>query len=166
MSDDINIEEESQEPGDKLKKLKEKLKKCQKEKEEYLDGWQRAKADFINSRKEEEKRREELVKFSNFMLISEILPVFDSFDLAFSGKEENEKSSKGFLFIKSQLEDILKKYGLEVIKALGEKFNPELHESVGEVESDKESGIVIEEVQKGYMLNGRVLRAAKVKISK
>ncbi len=159
---------------EKIKKLREKLKKYQEERDEYLAGWQRAKADFINSRKDEEKRREEFLKFSNRLIISDTLTVLDSFDLAFAHceslkefqKEETEKLLKGFYLIKAQLNDILKKYGLSVIKSMGEKFNPELHEAVAEIESDKESGTIIEEIQKGYKLQGKVLRAAKVKIAK
>lgn len=161
MTDDIKIEEEGEELNDKLKKLKGKLKKCQKEKEEYLAGWQRAKADFINSRKENEQRQKEFAKFANGLLISELLTVLDSFDLA----TKNSKD-KGFALIKSQLKDILKRYELEEIKTTGEEFNPEFHEAIEEVESEKESGIIIEEIQKGYTLHSKVIRASKVKISK
>ncbi len=173
---DIKIEEDSEELSfeERLKKLREKMKKCQGERDEYLAGWQRAKADFINARKDEEKHREEFLKFSNQMIIADILSVLDSFDLALSHygsreklqKEETEKFLKGFYLIQAQLNDILKKYGLSVIKSAGEKFNPEFHEAIAEIESDKESGIIIEEVQKGYILNNKVLRATKVKIAK
>lgn len=164
--EEIVVEEAIDENGeisikDKLDRIKEELKKCQKERDDYLAGWQRAKADFINARKDEEKRREEFLKFSNQLIIADILAVLDSFDLALSHYE-----SKGFYLIQAQLNDILKKYGLSVIKSAGEKFNPEFHEAVAEIESDKESGTIIEEVQKGYTLNGKVLRAAKVKIAK
>lgn len=165
MSDDIKIEKEEDANNNvdsKVKKLREGLKKCKKEKEEYLDGWQRAKADFINARKEDEKKQEKLVKFSNQFLLTDILPVLDSFELAFKDSEKD----KGFYLIKSQLEDALKKYGLEIIKTESEKFNPEFHESVAEVESKEESGTVLEVVQIGYMLHGKVLRPARVKISK
>lgn len=165
--EDIKIEEESFDDTQdkniesKIKKIKDKLKKCQKEKEEYLNGWQRAKADFINARKEEEKKREEFIKFSNQMLMTDILPVLDSFELAI----ENSKD-KGFTLIRSQLSDVLEKYGIEEIKSEQEKFNPNLHEVIEEVESEQESGIIIESVQKGYKLNNKTLRPAKVKISK
>jgi len=162
--DDIKIENEegADNKERKLKKLKEQLKKYKKEKEEYLDGWQRTKADFINARKDEEKRQEKLIKLSNQFLLTDILPVLDSFELAFKDTGKN----KGFYLIKSQLESVLKKYGLEAIKAEGEKFDTRLHESVAEVESDKESGTIVEEMQKGYLLHGDVLRAARVKIAK
>jgi len=157
--DDITIEEEGS-PQDERKRLREKLKKCKKEKEEYLAGWQRAKADFINFKKDLEKQQTEFAKFSNTILISELLLVLDSFDLAL--KNDNDKD---FHLIKCQLKDILKKYGLEEIKSVGEKFNPKLHEAIEKVKSDKETNSVVEEIQKGYTLHERVLRASKVKIS-
>lgn len=168
-NEEIIVEETIDEEGDssfqeKIKKFQEKLKKCQELKEEYLDGWQRAKADLINARKDDERRNQEFLKFANAALIFEILPILDSFDLAFAN--ENSKFSKGIFLIKMQLEDVLKKYGLEVIKSVGEKFNLQLHEVIQEVESEKEEGIITEEIQKGYLLNGKVLRPARVKINK
>ncbi len=150
---------------EKVKEIKEKLKKCQELKEEYLNGWQRVKADLINARKDDERRNQDFAKFANFMLISDILPILDSFNLALEN-EKDSKFSKGVLLIKMQLEDILGKYGFSSIKSAGEKINLQLHEIVGEVESEKEEGIVIEEIQKGYLLNGRVIRPARVRVSK
>lgn len=168
MQEDIKIESEGQEQNfeDKLKKLKEKLKKCQEEKDEYLNGWQRAKADFINYKKGEEKKRVEFVKFANSLLASDILLVLDSFELAMKNIENPTKTEEGFCLIKEQLSDILKKYGLTEIKTLNEKFNPQFHEAIEEAESEKESGFIIEEMQKGYLLHGQILRVAKVKIAK
>jgi len=157
------------------------LQKCQRERDEYLAGWQRAKADFLNYQKDERKRLEEFLKFCESGLISDLLPVLDSFDLALrqaqgeAASARGDNQLKGFWLIKSQLDDILKKRGLEPIKSLGEKFNPELHEAVASVDSTPSTGsgqasqsadTIIEEIQKGYLLNGRVLRPSKVKIIK
>lgn len=160
--------EEGEEPQfqEKIKQLQEKLKKCQELKDEYLLGWQRAKADLINARKEDERRNQEFVRFAAAALISEILPVLDSFDLACVEAEKDSKFSKGLFLIKMQLKDILRKFGLEEIKSLDEKPNLQFHEIVGELESDKEEGVIIEEFQKGYLLNGKVIRPARVKVSK
>ncbi len=168
--EEIIIEQTNDEGGEaqfqeKIKQLQEKLKKCQELREEYLAGWQRAKADLINARKDDEKRNLEFAKFANSVLISEILPVLDSFDLAFT-EEKDSKFAKGIFLIKMQLEDVLRKYGLEPIKSVGEKCNLQLHETVEEVKSEKEEGIITEEIQKGYLLHGKVLRPARVKISK
>ena len=162
---DENIEEADSSFQEKLEKFKEKLKKCQELKEEYLNGWQRAKADLINARKDDERRNQDFAKFANFMLISDVLPILDSFNLALES-EKDSQFSKGVFLIKMQLEDILGKYGFSPIKSIGEKTNLQLHEIVGEVESEKEEGIIVEEIQKGYLLNGRVIRPARVKISK
>lgn len=129
-------------------------------------GGKRAKADLINARKEDEKHNQEFLKFANAVLICDIVSVLDSFDLACVSEEKDSKFIKGISLIKLQLENVLKKYGLEPIKSIGEKFNLQFHEIVGEEESEKEEGIIIEELQKGYMLYGKVLRPAKVKVSK
>ncbi len=169
--EEITIEEETGEENpsfsDKFKKLEEKLKKCQELKEEYLNGWQRAKADLINARKDDERRNREFMKFANSTLIYDILPVLDSFNLAFlAAAKQDSKFSKGILLIKMQLENTLEKYGLEPIRSVDEKANLQMHEIIGEIESEKEEGIIIEEIQKGYLLHGKLIRPAKVKVSK
>ncbi len=170
--EEITIEETVDEGGnldfhEKLKQLQEKLKKCQEFKEEYLNGWQRAKADLINARKDDERRNQEFLKFANSVLISDILPVLDSFDLAFSAvADQDSKFSKGILLIKMQLENTVEKYGLEQNRSVGEKANLQMHEIIGEIESEKEEGIIVEEIQKGYLLHGKLIRPAKVKVSK
>ncbi len=154
------IPEQDDEAADKIKKIKEKLKKCQKEKEEYLAGWQRAKADLINYKREQEQKISDYYKFANEGLVLEILLVLDSFEEAIKHSRD-----EGIKQLYNQFLGILKSNGLEEIKALGEKFNPEFHESIGGVKSDEKSGIVVEEAQKGYKLHGKVLRPSKVKIS-
>ena len=150
----------------KITKTKEDLKNCETEKKEYLAGWQRAKADFINYRKDEGKRFQEMAVFVAAGLVQEILPVLDSFNLALSHNLASE-AEKGILLIRSQLEDILKKRGLEQIKVVsGEDFNPEKHESIGEAESDLPEGKIVEEIQRGYLFQGKVLRPARVKLAK
>lgn len=144
----------------KLKRIKKQLKSCDKERAEYLAGWQRAKADLINYKKDQEQKNSEIFKFANENLILEILPVLDSFEEALKHSKD-----EGIKQIKNQLIEILKKNGLEEIKVVGEKFNPSLHESVGEIKGKKQ-GVVIEEVQKGYKLSGKVIRPSKVKVGK
>ena len=141
--------------------------KCLKEKDEYLDGWKRAKAELINYKKDEAKRFEAIIKFSNEALIKEIIKVLDSFDLALNSLEKEGKAEKGIYLIRAQLEDILKQNGLErIIVGIGQQFDPAFYEVVASVESDKESGIIIEEVEKGYFLNGKLIKPARVKVVK
>lgn len=146
------------------------MEKCEKEKQEYLAGWQRSRADFLNYKKEEMERIGEVLKCATKELILKVLPILDSFELAEKNLTDESKKNeyiKGVLNIKEQIQDLLEKQGVEAIHTAGESFDPGLHEAVEEVEAgDREAGAVIEEIQKGYMMNGRVLRPAKVKIAK
>lgn len=151
---------------------KEKLniEELEKQKNEYLAGWQRARADLLNYKKEEMERIGELVGYATEELILKMLPILDNFEIAENKLPENlkeDKSVKGVLQIKNQILDFLKSQGVEEIKSAGEKFDPNLHEVVEEMEQkEQESGIIIYEVQKGYKINGRLLRPPKVKIVK
>ena len=147
--------------------MEDKLKKCQQQREEYLAGWQRSRADFLNYKKEEVKRVAELLKAANQEMILKGLPILDSFEKAAKEipPDKKDKYIEGFLQIQKQLQDILKNEGVEEIKTLGEKFDPCFHEVVEGVEGQT-SGIIVEEIQKGYKLNGQVIRPAKVKVNK
>jgi molecular chaperone GrpE len=164
-----------------LEELKKKLDECQKLKDEYLAGWQRERADFLNYKKEEMGRIGELLKYAGTELILKLLPILDNFELAarqnfpsenLSGQEKEKinRVIEGFLQIKKQVLDFLKSLGIEPIDCLGKKFDPNFHEVVEEVapaeDSAGKSGIIIEEIQKGYKFQSKVLRPAKVKISK
>ncbi len=151
-------------PSNEFKGLIEKTKKdCA----DYLAGWQRAKADFINHRKDEAQRFEEMIKFSNESLVRDLIGPIDSFDLGLAALEKKGEVEKGIYMIKSQLEDILKKYGLEKISVKpGDKFNPSVAESLGEEESEEPPQTVAEEIESGYRLNGKIIRPARVKLSK
>ncbi|MDP3995991.1 MAG: nucleotide exchange factor GrpE [bacterium] len=148
----------------------QELEECKKQKEEYLAGWQRARADLLNYKKEEIERMSEILKSAGQESVLKILPILDSFEAAERAIPESLKEDgnfKGFLMIKIQIQDFLKNQGLEEIKSVGEIFDPNLHEVVGQVEiKGKESGVIAEEVQKGYKVNGRLLRPVKVKVVK
>ena len=150
--------------------LKKKLEECQQLRDEYLAGWQRARADFLNYKKGGVEKLGEILKYANENLILKILPILDNFDKAEKEIPDNKKNDKflaGVLQIKTQFQDFLKNQGVEKIKTIGEKFDSNFQEVVEEVEKKGvESGIVLEEVQKGYKLHGKVIRPAKVKISK
>jgi molecular chaperone GrpE len=166
MNDELQKNEAGEEKNDKPEN---ELTKCQKERDEYLDGWKRAKADLINYKKDEAKRFESVIKFSNEALVKEMISVLDSFDLALASMESDgdKKSQKGLYLIRQQLEDILRQNGLEkIIISVGEQFNPALHEAIASVESDKPSGTIIEEVERGYTLYEKLIRPARVKVSK
>ncbi|MBI2108615.1 MAG: nucleotide exchange factor GrpE [Parcubacteria group bacterium] len=172
--DDIDIVETDDEGTEvnKVKKLKEKLQKCLEERKEYLDGWQRMKADSINLKKEEEKKRKELAGFVKEDMLEQLLPVLDSFELAFNNKEAwervDENWRKGVEYIHSQLCTVLKNYGLETIEPKDMMFDPHVHTSIGTVDTKNKNmeGMVIQVIQKGYVIEGRVIRTAQVKVGK
>ena len=143
------------------------VEKLQKERDEYLAGWQRARADFLNYKKEEVERLAKTIQFANEDLISDLLYVLDSFSLMESSLQ-NKEDLKPFLLIRSQLENALKVRGLEKIKTQkGEDFNPEVHEAV-EAGGDSDAGPhkILEVIADGYRLNNKLIRPAKVKVSK
>lgn len=143
------------------------LEQAKKERDEYLNGWKRAKADLINYQKDETKRFEEVVKFANISIVRDIINVLDSFDLAISTLEKQGPVERGIYMIRAQLEDALKKHGLErMAVSAGQPFDPNLHETIGEIESSQSLGTIVEEIEHGYFLNGKIVRPARVKISK
>ncbi|MDP3015254.1 MAG: nucleotide exchange factor GrpE [bacterium] len=164
------IEEHQEDKNQKEKEVEtDESTRCQKERDEYLDGWKRAKADLLNYKKDEAKRFEMMIKFANESLVKELINVLDSFDLALIslGNDGDRKIQKGLYLIRHQLEDALKQQGLErVIVSVGQPFDPALQEAIASVESDKPSGIIIEEVERGYLLNGKLVRPARVKVAK
>ena len=137
---------------------------------EYLAGWQRERADFINYKKEEVERIKAWLEYAAAETNLKILSVLDSFHLAEKSLPDDLKSNeyvKGLLQIKSPLEGFLKEQGISEIKSVGEKFDPFWHEAVEQVsQPEKESDTIVEEIRKGYTINGKLLRPAKVKINK
>ena len=166
--DDSVIAEESM--GEMIKKLRERLKKSDAEKQEYLTGWQRAKADMVNARKRDDEERKEFMKFASGRLIEDLLPVLESFDMAMGNKETWEKADKnwriGVEYIYSQLNKALLDNGLEEINPINEKFDHAKHEAASyePVTDEKLDHSIITVIQKGYSLNGKVLKVPKVKV--
>ncbi|MCR4334806.1 MAG: nucleotide exchange factor GrpE [Patescibacteria group bacterium] len=166
--DDSVIAEES--AKDTITNLKEKLKKAVEEKQQHLTELQRAKADFVNMRKRDEELRIDTFKFANENLIIEIIPVLDSFEIAMANKEMWEKVDKnwriGVEHIYSQLKTILVNNNLLEINPLGEKFNPMRDEAIEFeiVDDESKNDIITKVIQKGYSLNGKIIKSPKVKI--
>jgi molecular chaperone GrpE len=142
----------------------EELEKLQAQSAEYLAGWQRAKADYINFKKETEEKQKMLFEFANATLLMEFLPIYDNLKkaLALAGEEKNNWL-EGIKQIKKQFEDLLKDHGIEEIKTVGQKFNPEFHEAVSrEKKEGQETDAIISESSTGYLMKGKVLVPAKV----
>jgi len=156
--DDYVIAEEHQ--GETINKLKGKLKEAEGKAKEYLDGWQRAQADFVNIRKRDEEAKQEFLKFAKSDIIEQLMPALDSLELSLPhGNKELEVVYK-------QLLSILKSNGLEELNPAGEIFDPSKHEAISTVEvgAEEEDHKVIEVVQKGYILHGKIIRPAKVRV--
>ncbi len=166
--DDSVVSEEH--AGDTIKKLREKLKIAEKEKIEYLTSLQRERADFVNFKKQQESEKKDLIKFASERLVDDLIPVMQNFDMAFANKEAWEKVDKnwrtGVEYIYNHLKQTLEGNGLTEINPLNEKFDIMRDEALEHVpvESKDKDGIVIEVVQKGYKLNGKVIRPARVKV--
>lgn len=138
--------------------------------QEYLAGWQRAKADYVNLKKETDQKQLELIKFANMELIKELLPLVDYFKHAFKAVPESDRGSnwlEGIRHIQSRLEQILAYHGVKEMEVVGEKFDPNFHDAIGEIEnSGYESGLIAEEVRTGFMWHDKVLQPARVKVAK
>lgn len=163
-------QEEIKNKPDEKEELRGRLEECERQRAEYLAGWQRARADFMNYKKEEMKRVSEFIEYAKEEFLLHILLFLDSFALAekrISDHIKNDENIRGFLQVGVQMKDFLKKHDVQEIKVLGEKFDPNFHEAVEEeYREGVESGIILEEIQKGYTIQGRLLRPAKVKVAK
>ena len=158
----LEIKEKEQEK----KKAEHKKKLTDKEKiAELTETLQRLQAEFENYKKRVDKEKSEFVKYAKAELIQRLLPTLDTFEIALKSTKDNEKFVKGMEMVYAQFVSTLQSEGLKPIEVVGKKFDPYLHEVMLKERSDKDEGIVLEELQKGYMLNDRVLRHSKVKIS-
>jgi molecular chaperone GrpE len=157
--------------NNELKKLQKDLEDSKAKCEEYLNGWKRERADFINFKKDEMERIGQLAKYANEEIILKILPILDNIYLAESHVPEELKNHKwieGFNQIKNQLKDFLQKEGIDPIDSVGKQFDPNTMESIGEISNSQFPipNTVVEETQRGYTMHGKLIRPAKVKISK
>jgi molecular chaperone GrpE len=154
----------------------EELEKLKKQTEEYLNNWKRERADFLNYKKEESKRIEVLIKFANEAFVIELLDRIEPLEIAIKSIPEqikNEKNAKewldGLRQIVNKFEDMLEKFGVARIETEGEKFDPSIHEAVSvETRGDGsgEESEKIEELRPGYVMNGKVIRPARIKLIK
>lgn len=175
--DDIIIEEEFSEDSHvgedyqkKIKSLKEKLEKCQSEKEEYLSGWQRAQADFINYKKQNDSVFAQAKESSTISIVESLLPILDSFEMALAGNfdESFKKWLTGFEYVHQQFKRVLEEYGVLEINPINQVFSPEEHEALEEISTDDEGldHTVAQVILKGYKTPSRIIRAASVKVYK
>ena len=150
---------------DEKEELKKQIEDKNKQIDELTDTLKRLQAEFENYKKWNTKEKSEFIKYAHANLIAQMLPVLDSFEIALKNTSDKEKFVEGIKIIYAQLRSMLEAEGLKPIKAVGEKFDPYKHEVLMKQESDKPEDTILEEFQKGYMLNDRVIRHSKVKIS-
>jgi len=144
-------------------------KKCEevkKECEEYKSGWQRALADYKNLQREISERRAEWVQMSEQQILEEFIPVYDHLKMAVVGVGDSGPWLEGVKHVLRQFSEILKNHGVEEIKTVGEKFDPTLHEAVGEEDGDAEAGTILKEISAGYTMGSRTIKAAKIIVKK
>jgi molecular chaperone GrpE len=162
---------EKEEPEeDDLTRLSRQLEETQAKSEEYLDGWQRSRAEFANYRRREEQRRKQLNAQAQSALLSHLLPVLDDLDRAFQMIPEDARESgwvEGLSLVGHKLQTALEKEGLSIMQVqAGDAFDPNYHEAVTHEPSDEcGAGQIIEILQRGYTLDGVVLRPALVRVS-
>ncbi len=151
------------------KNIEQKLKECEKVRDQYLVGWQKSQADFLNYKKEEMERLDFSMDDIRAEYILKMLEFHDELERARESVPEELRDKewvKGVFQIEDKFDEFFKKSGVERIETNGKKFDPNFHEAIEQVESDKESGTIIEVIQKGYLLRGQLLRPAKVRVSK
>lgn len=172
--DDIEFEEINEDgevdAKNTIKKLREKLKKVEAEKKEYLDLSQRLRADYMNFKKEVDENRVSDRKYSTKKFIENLLPVLDAYDMAKGNKEAWEKVDQnwriGIEYIFEQFKKVLEDEGVVQFGKVGDTFDPNLHESIEmvNVENESNNGKLTNILQSGYKMHENILRPARVKV--
>ena len=151
---------------EELETLKEKAGKA----DAYFDQLLRLQAEFENTRKRLQKEKEEHTKYSHGEIVPDLLPIYDHFDLALSSMNGTSGSGellKGITLIKNEMWEFLVRHGLSRIETVGLPFNPEQHEAMEVVEDEEHpENTIVAEIRPGYLLHGKLLRPASVKVSR
>jgi molecular chaperone GrpE len=166
-----------QEPEDKVPEIKEESTRepeldlakqvtyLKEKSDDYLDAWKRAQADFVNYKRRAEQEKMEMGVYANTQLILKLLPILDDFDRAFdaiSHKHAKTDWVEGVKLVERKLKTTLEAQGLTEIKAMGEDFDPNLHEALMHVKG--KDGVVVQELEKGYKLQDKIIRPSKVAV--
>jgi len=155
---------------DEIEELRQQINELQGQKDELFAKLQRVSADYANFQKRAAKQIADTIAFEKEMIIKTLLPTMDNFEHTLQNAPSADNIDvlvKGIQIIYDQMLDILNSHGVEQIKALGEKFDPALHEAIMQkAQPEQQENIVLEEFQKGYKLNGRVIRPSKVIVNK
>jgi molecular chaperone GrpE len=133
--------------------------------EDLVETLQRLQAEFENYKKRVDKEKEDFQRYSKADLVYKLLTVLDTFEIALKSTNDHEKFVKGMEMVYAQLFSTLESEGLKPIDITGKKLDPFYHEVMLKEKSEGEEGMIVQELQKGYTFNGRVLRHSKVKVS-
>ncbi|MFW6273868.1 MAG: nucleotide exchange factor GrpE [Halanaerobium sp.] len=164
---ELDLELSREELIEEVREKDNKIDALDAEVDDLLGRMQRLQADFVNYRKRSEREKEEMSLKGKIELASEILPVIDNFELALNSADNNTEFYSGVEMIYKQLLKLLSDQGIEEISAEGEEFDPEFHEAIMKVdaENEEDEGKVVEVIQKGFILDERVVRPARVKVA-
>jgi molecular chaperone GrpE len=155
-------------PADRIRQLEEALSAKEAEAATNWDKYLRERADLENYRRRVQKEKEDLMKYGNECLLVEVLPVLDNMERALDHASEESLSAviEGINLTRTMLLSVLKKFGVEPIESRGVEFDSAFHQAMCQIESDELApNTVIEEFQKGYLLNDRLLRPAMVSVA-
>jgi len=170
QEEELIFEEDMIGETDMIKKLKTHLKVCRQEKQDYLNGWQRSQADCINIKKRFDEDKQAFSSYATVAFIEDLLPVLDSFDMAFkdttSWESVPENWRKGVEYIHTQFYSVLENYNVKELSPIGQQFDPNKHNSIEILDTNKEEehNVVLSVLQKGYEHNGKIIRPPNVKV--
>lgn len=166
MTDTPDMNQQSQSPAPDIT---DDVARLQKLADEHLAGWQRAKADYLNLKRQSEKEKAELAQFANAALIIELLPIYDNLKRAMTHVPEDQQKLEwvvGISHIVTQFKQLFESLGIAEIKTVGEPFNHELHHAVSK---EKREGVapdtVIEELKTGFTMHGKLIEPAQVRVA-
>ncbi len=166
------VEVEAEKELGPLDKLKQEVAAARNEAQKNWDLYLRERADLDNARKRHQRDREEAIRFANDRLLKEMIPVLDNLERAVDHADQDEDNDnqgllEGVNMTINQFRKVLEDFGVKPVTALGEPFDPNLHQAMGQVEStDQAPNTVVSEFQKGYLLNDRLLRPSLVMVAK
>ncbi|MDY0408489.1 nucleotide exchange factor GrpE [Virgibacillus soli] len=169
QDDNVKEDEVRPEQAADYEKLQGELEKAKKEKEDLYERLLRLQAEYDNFKRRSQKEKQDARKYQSQDLVTELLPALDNFERALQAETTEHTASfvEGMLMIQRQLMDALTSQGVSTIETVGEKFDPNIHHAVMQVESEEyETDTVVEELQRGYLLKDKVIRPAMVKVNK
>ena len=162
--EEASVEDKPDVTGDELAALADELEAARSERDEYLDALRRLKAEFENARKRQERERTRILETASENLVLGLLPVLDNLDRALEAEGDIRE---GVRVTRDQLADVLGREGLLPVASDGQHFDPNVHEAVmGQTSDDHEEGVILQTFERGYLLNGKPIRPAKVVVAR